>query len=390
MKIALVVQRFGQEILGGAELHCRFIAEHLAQAHEVDLLTTCARDYLTWQNFYEPGQSSWQTLKIVRFPVVKQRDQVRYDQLSYLVSFCAHTPAHEKEWLVEQGPHCPALIDYIDRQSSVYDAFIFFSYRYATVYQGLGLVKSKSILVPTAENDRIIHLSLYRDFFHLPAAIAYNSIEEREMIQSITGNQSVFGNVVGVGLSEVEPVLSSELMRKFDLRRPYLVYVGRLEEVKGCARLADYYLRYIEHNKPWFDLVYLGSGTYRPPVQANILHIQDAIEAEKMAVIKGAQALVIPSPFESLSMVVLEAWSVKRPVIANGDCPVLRGQCLRSNGGLYYRNYDEFEAVLNAIENDHHLTTRLGEQGHDYYREHYNWPTIMSKYEQLLGACRCP
>lgn len=385
MKIGIIIQRFGHGVLGGAELHCRYVADRLRLNHDVEIITTTARDYLTWQNEFPSGPSRENDLSVVRFPIATARNVERYHELSYLVSHCPHSPADELAWLEEQGPGCPGLIDHLRRHSGDYDVLIFFSFRYATVFHGLAIAPRKSILVPTAENDRIIHLEIFRSLFHQPAAIAYNSIEEREMIQAITGNAKVPGEVVGVGLSEQLPIPSEELFRKFDLRRRFIVYVGRIEKIKGCAALADDYFRFVSRNRPEVDLVFLGRGDYRPPKHPLILHLADVSETEKLGIIAAAECLVLPSRFESLSMVLLEAMAMRTPFLANGECPVLRGQSIRSGGGLYYRNYDEFELALGRLIQDRPLARRMGEHGYRYYRENYNWSTIMAKYDRLLA-----
>ena len=55
MKLAVVVQRYGADISGGAELHARYIAERLARHASVEVVTTCARDYVTWKNELPAG-----------------------------------------------------------------------------------------------------------------------------------------------------------------------------------------------------------------------------------------------------------------------------------------------------------------------------------------------
>lgn len=385
MRIAVVVQRFGADIFGGAELHCRYIVEHLREQHDITVLTTCARDYLTWYNEYESGEYIGEGYRILRFTTEPRENREYFDHLAYKVSYCPHTDQDELAWIRELGPVSPELITYLRDNNGDYDCFIFFSFRYATVFFGLPLVAKKSILVPTAENDRIIHLSVFKEFFKLPAAIAYNSIEERELINSVTGNSAVPGVTVGVGLSGVQSSQKGDYFRKYDLRRPYIIYVGRMEEVKGCAFLASSFIEFCERFSADFDLVFIGSGNFTLPDHVQMVHLQDVCEADKMAIIGKSRLLVMPSPRESLSMVLLEAWAMKRPVLVNGDCPVLRGQCLRSNGGLYYRNKQEFILALNMLLSQKELGEKLGIQGHDYYQQHYLWPIIMKKYDELLS-----
>jgi glycosyltransferase involved in cell wall biosynthesis len=88
----------------------------------------------------------------------------------------------------------------------------------------------------------------------------------------------------------------------------------------------------------------------------------------------------MPSYYESLSMVALEAWALGRPVLANGRCDVLKGQCLRSNAGLFYETLGEFVGTLEAIEQNRWLAGSLGRNGRQYFREHYDWPVIERKY----------
>jgi hypothetical protein len=92
----------------------------------------------------------------------------------------------------------------------------------------------------------------------------------------------------------------------------------------------------------------------------------------------------MPSYFESLSMVALEAWALGRPVLANAKCDVLKGQCIRSNAGLYYAGPDEFVETLRAIERNQWLAGSLGRNGRQFFREHYDWPVIERKYLDMF------
>jgi hypothetical protein len=98
----------------------------------------------------------------------------------------------------------------------------------------------------------------------------------------------------------------------------------------------------------------------------------------------AAELLIMPSYFESLSMVALEAWALGRPVLANGSCDVLKGQSLRSNAGLYYDGAMEFVETLRAIEQNRWLSASLGRNGRQFFREQYDWPVIERKYVEML------
>ena len=107
MKLACVIQRFGPEIAGGSERHCRVVAEHLAAAHDVTILTTCAQDYVTWRNVYAAGASTLGALRVLRFPVARQRRMHRFAEISEIVFTTRSSPAEQELWFRENGPEAP-------------------------------------------------------------------------------------------------------------------------------------------------------------------------------------------------------------------------------------------------------------------------------------------
>ena len=382
MRIVFIVQRYGEDVAGGAEYHCRLVAERLAQQHEVEIVTTCARDYVTWENVYPAGDDCVSGLKVKRFPVVYGRS-AEFDFLANEVLYGWPDQNTELNYIRQLGPYSPEMMDYL----STVDAhrFIFFSYRYWTCFQGLRMFGNRAILVPTAEHDPTLYLKSSRQTFQLPRAIGYNSPEERDLIHKITGNQHIPGVVVGTGLDD-SPLTTSpaELRNRLDLPADYIVYTGRIELAKGCGKMLDYYLQCFDSIKDLPALVLVGAAKIPIPDHAGIYYLGFLAEEEKMAVIEGARLLLMPSRYESLSMVVLEAWRMKRPVLVNAHCEVLRGQCTRSGGGLYYRNADEFKAAMELLLNRSDIGTTLGNQGYIYYQENYSWDVILEKYQQLL------
>ena len=391
MTIAFVVQRYGLEINGGAELHCRWVAEHMRKYMPVEVLTSCAHDYITWRNHYPEGEEVISDIRVRRFPVTKPRSPEKFGRLQNYILEHEHREKDELAWLEEEGPTSPKLIHFIRKHESDYDYFIFFSYRYYHAYWGIHTVPGKSILVPTAEHDPVIHLKIFRDLFRMPRAFIYNSEEERVMIQTLSRNQSVPGLVVGVG-TEVPSSFSAERFRqKHGVDGPYMIYVGRIDQNKGCPHLFDHFLRFKKDTGSDIKLVLIGNTVLKIPSHPDVRHLGFLPEEDKFDALSGAELLVMPSFYESLSMVTLEAWALGRAVLANAHCEVLKGQCQRSNGGLYYENYPEFREALKLLLASPRLRAVLGENGKAYYDANYTWDIIEKKYLAImneLGAGR--
>ena len=384
MKLAVVVQRYGQSINGGAELHARYIAERLARHAEVDVLTTCANDYVTWRNEWPVGVESLNGVTVRRFLVTHERDPIAFGRLSEQVFGQVHSIRDELYWLDAEGPHAPALVDYLIRHESQYDFCIVFSYRYYHAYHAVRAVPHKAILVPTAERDPAVGLAIFGPMFRGVRALMYNSPEERAMIQAVAHNRDVPSVVVGVGSELPEQPQPQRFRQKFDVRGPFAIYVGRIDENKGCQELFDYFATYVREGQGRLSLVLVGHPILPVPRHPRIRHLGFLDDADKFDAIAAADLLLMPSYFESLSMVALEAWGLGRPVVANGHCDVLRGQCVRSNAGLYYENRQEFVETLRALERTRWLNVTLGANGRRFYREHYDWPVVIRKYLDMI------
>jgi glycosyltransferase involved in cell wall biosynthesis len=384
MKLAVVVQRYGADINGGAELHARYIAEHLASHADVRVLTTCARDYVTWRDEMPPGEETVNGVPVERYRVRHERNTIEFGRRSARVFTRVHSLQDELNWLESEGPACPALIERLRRGKDEFDFVLLFSARYYQAYHGARTVADKAVLVPTAEREAAIALGIFGPIFRGVRAIMYNSPEEQAMITALAGNTHVPGVVVGVGSDVPDEAAGARARQKFGLDRPYLIYVGRIDANKGCAELFDYFQTYVTRSERPLDLVLIGSPVMPIPEHPSIRHLGFVSDADKFDAIAGAVALVMPSYFESLSMVALEAWALGRPVLANARCDVLVGQSLRSNAGLYYANAGEFAAALDRLSSDQRLAEALGRNGRAYYAEHYAWPVIEAKYLNMF------
>jgi glycosyltransferase involved in cell wall biosynthesis len=384
-KIAIVVQRYGLEINGGAEYHARLIAEKMSKYFAIEVFTTTAHDYITWDHYYEKKQEILNGIQVNRFRVAKPRDPQIFGQVQNIVFHEEHSLADELLWLEEEGPMVPELIGELEKREKEFAYFIFFSYRYYHSYFGVKRLAHKAILVPTAEHDQVIYLDLFKDFFDLPAAIIYNSPEEKELINRISGNVAVCGEVVGVG-SEIPDGFDPQVtLAKLGIQGKYFVYIGRLDENKGIPQLFSFFLRLLAEEKIDLKLLLIGK-TYVPiPEHPAIIHVGFQENKEKFDLLHGAEFLIIPSQYESLSIVALEAWAIGKPVLANGRTEVLRGQCRRSNAGLWYIDYDEFKAAFLILQENGNLREQLGKNGKKYFYDHYAWDKIENKYLKIIA-----
>ena len=384
MKLAVVVQRYGQNLSGGAELHARYVAERLARHVDVEVLTSCAHDYITWRNEFAAGVDRVNGLLVRRFPVRCERNVEKFGRRSIRVFEETHSIADELTWLDSEGPTSPALIKYLDANARTYDYFIFFSYRYYHAFHGIRAVSSRALLVPTAERDPAMGLAIFGPLFRGVRAIMYNSFEERALINAVSGNTLVPGVVVGVGSEIPDQPNAERFRRKTGIWGPFAIYVGRIDENKGCKDLFDHFQRYATHVSYNLSLVLVGNSLLPVPSHTRIKHLGFVSDQDKFDALAAADVLIMPSHFESLSMVANESWALGRPVLANGRCDVLKGQCIRSNAGLYYENYAEFAETLSALETNATLRTVLGTRGRDYFRRYYAWPVIERKYLEML------
>jgi glycosyltransferase involved in cell wall biosynthesis len=388
VKVAIVVQRYGPGINGGAELHARYIAERLARHGDVEVLTTCASDYVTWKNEFPPGVETVNGIAVRRFRVKHERDPLVFAKRSERVFLQRHSLGDELDWLDAEGPTSPALVDYIAKHVADYDYCLFFSYRYYHAYYGARAAGSRAILVPTAERDATIGLSIFQPLFRSVRAVIYNSPEEQAMIHAVSGNQRVPGVVVGIGSDVPNSPQAARFRQKYKIRGPFAVYVGRVDQNKGCNELFEFFQGYLKDPAGKLSLILIGTSLLPVPEHPRIRHLGFLNDADKFDAMAAADLLIMPSYYESLSMVALEAWALGRPVLANGKCDVLKGQCIRSNAGLYYETLGEFVGTLEAIEQNRWLSGTLGRNGRQFFRDQYDWPVIERKYLDMFDRLK--
>jgi len=385
VRIAFVIQRYGLEVNGGAEMHCRLLAERLAQRHQVEVFATRALDYLEWRNHYPRGTSIVNGIPVHRSTVKRTRNARLFASLSNRVFHDHHTRDEEEAWVRENGPYSPDLLAEVARARARFDLFLFYCYRYYHTYAGLPAVRDKSLLVPTAEEDPAIALTIFKPFFNAPKGIVYLTPEEQALVEGVSGNQQVPSTVIGSGLDLPETGPATGFRARHGLQRPFVLYVGRIDRMKGCLTLFAYFQKFRAESGLDVDLVLAGKPVVKIPAHPNIRAVGFITEEEKVEALRECRLLVMPSPYESLSVITLEAWKLGRPVLANARCRVLEGQCRRSNGGLFYTGYAEFAEGLSLLLRRPEVGEILGGQGRAYVEAEYSWERVLQKLEGLFA-----
>lgn len=383
MKIAFVVQRYGKEVMGGSELHCRQIAERLSDSgFDCTVYTTTAKDYVTWKNEYPPGETILNSVKVKRFLVEKERDIQSFNEFSDWIFSNKHTKKDELIWMEKQGPCCPSLLDALEKEEHKHDVFIFFTYLYYNTYWGLKKIKGKKALVPTAHDEPALYLDIMKEVFSAPHAFVFNTEAEKKMLSRNFSFGNKYQDIVGVGVDIPQTVNFSACLEKYNIQQPFFLYAGRIEPGKGCQEMIDYYIKYSENNVQ-ANLVLIGKLLMELPEHPRIKYLGFISPEEKEAVMAAATATIHPSHFESLCMAALESLAVKTPIFVQENTEPLKHHCLEGNCGLWFSNYAEFAAVLDYLSVRTHLRNVLGENGLDYVRRKYSWPGIIKKYRSI-------
>ena len=421
VKIAFVIQRYGTELLDGAEHLCRLLAERLAGQHDVEVLTTCARDGITWRNEYPEGSDRIRGVTVRRFANAHTRDLAAFSTYSDWIGTHPHSRDDEMEWLKQQGPWCPALIEHLRRQQQTFDVMVFFTYRYAPTVLGLEICPSRSVLVPAVQDEPPTQLGIFNEVFSRPAAMIYSTDSEQRLVTAAFPNRPLLEDVGGVGVdlpqhnpyprmpdppdeegdatdeaneSAGTSVFPSHLTargavfrRRHRLHGPMLLYAGRIDPGKGCEELIEYFNAYVAEGGD-ATLALMGVKMMSLPEDPHVRFAGLLSDRERVQALEAATVVVCPSPYESLSLLALEALSVGTPILASARSAVLVEHCVRSNGGLYYADRDEFVQCLKLLTGDANLRAAMGRNGREYVRRSYRWDIVLGKYERVFSKLK--
>jgi glycosyltransferase involved in cell wall biosynthesis len=378
VRILVVVQRYGAEVVGGSESHARVGAHRLAKINEVEVATTNALDYWSWAPHFSIGESMDGPVRVRRFAVTGARSPTFKDTERHVL-FEPHTLADEQQWLVLQGPHTPSLLEFIRERGDDYDAILFYTYIYEPTAAGLPLVPERAALISTAHDEEPLRLAPYRALFQLPRAFGFLTPEERELVHSRFRNEHIPSEVLGIGLDPPPSHDPTPFREHYAERGPLVLYLGQVSEGKAVDELvADW----IAHRDGGGVGSLVLAGTTRMPIpdRDDIVSLGHVSDEDKYALLEAADVLVLPSHLESLGIVLLEAWQVGTPCLVSAKNKVTRGQVARAKGGAAYGR-GGFAPALAAV-----LAKReaLGASGRAYVERECSWPAFDARLEQLV------
>lgn len=387
-RIAVLIHQYGEKVVGGAESYARELAEHLKDQCDVTVLTTASSDYSTWADDYKPGKEIVNGVNVIRFSVAEIRNPAFGDWCDELTprleSGGESTYEEDSKWIDWEGPNCPEMIAYIKEHCDDYDVFMFITYIYYVAVRGIPEVFDKTIFIPTAHDETWIKLSTMRDLFRMPRYFGFLTEEERDLVHGRFHNEYIPYDVLGIGIDVPMDIDAERFRKKYKIRDPYLIYVGRLDSAKGCDELIRYFLNYKKEHSFHIKLVLVGTGKMPIPASEDIIKTGFVTDTEKFDAIAGAFAMVTPSRYESLCISLLEALALKIPVIANAKCQVLKGQCNRSNAGLYYDDEYDFFIVLDFLLQHPEVCVDMGENGFAYIETKYKWKQVVQKVMRMV------
>lgn len=394
MRVLYTVHRYGEEVVGGAETACRLFAEKLVErGHSVDVLTSCAVSYVDWADRYAPGLQVINGVNVNRVPVSRRRDPVEFAEYhkNILRNPGYSTLADQMAWLDAMGPLLQNQPSHLRRLAAEADVAVFMTYLYPTTAYGVPVVSGDVTVViqPTAHDEPPAHVPFFAPVMRSADALLYLTEEERDIASRIFG-VNVPSVVTGIGLDVDGPSADGQRFRQLHGLGddPYLLYIGRVDTFKGVSELMRYFVEFKGRNPSHLKLVIAGEQMMDLPEVDDIRYVGFVDEGNKADAIDGCVALVQPSPYESFSIVLCEAWRGRKPVLVQGYSEVLTGQCVRSKGGLPYSGFAEFEGCVRRILGDPALAAELGRNGHDYVRGNYSWSTVMTRYEHGLELGR--
>lgn len=388
MRLAFVVPRYGDDVVGGAETLSRGLAEHLPKdTYNVEILTTCAKSHFTWENFYPEGTDIYNGIGVKRFRV-NDRDISAFLDVQQKIYDGIPTTIDEQLLWAKESVNSDTLYDYIWRKGTDYDYLIFLPYLFGTTFWGSLIYPERSLLIPCLHDEVYSRLAIFKITFEKVKGIIFNSEPEGILARRLFSVEDKAMSVVGMGFDygtdkEYDP---GRFRKKFGIGDNYILYFGRKEGGKNLPLLLDYFCRLKRETGIGLKLIIAGDGEVRVPddMKNEVIDLGFLLERDKMDAVAGAIIICQPSVNESFSIVIMEAWLTGVPVLVHGDCEVTKWHVVESGGGLYFRDYYEFAEATGYLFKNPDIRKKMGKQGKSYVLDKYSWPVVIKRFDEAL------
>lgn len=392
-KLGFVVPWYGEKIPGGAEMELRGVTSHLhAAGVELEILTTCVKQFdSNWnENFHKPGETVEGGIKVIRFPAGK-RNSAEFDRVNRILMRGRVPKESDQKIFFDEMINSPELYKYMAEHKDDYSLFVYVPYMFGTTVNGIKVCPEKSVVIPCFHDEAYAHMDVLKPVFASVKGLVFNAEPEKELAQRLYDLKDVKTIVMGIG---VDCGLTGDPQRfreKYDISEPFILYAGRKDEGKNVHTLVKYFAEYKKRNPSDMKLVLIGGGNIELPADLvasgairdlGFVDLQDKIDAEAASLL-----LCQPSKNESFSLVIMESWLGKRPVIVHEDCAVTKHFAIDSKGGLYFKNYFDFEGAVDFIVNNKDIANKMGENGYEYVRSNFDWDVVTKKYIEFFELC---
>lgn len=388
-RIAFIAPRFSERgTVGGAETLLKALAERCAAAgREVDFLTTCARDHFSWKNEVPPGEKTVNGVRVHFFPVNEDRDVETFLRVQGEIDKGALVSREEELAWITHSVNSRALMEHIKNNIHRYDRLVAGPYLFGITWFAATTYPEKMMLVPCLHDEVFAYLGIMKDMFLGVRGFLFNTQPEQALSERLYGTDPAKSSVVGLGLDSFDSDPAA-CARKLNLNAPYVMYAGRRETLKGTPLLCEYLSAFRARTQRDVHVVFTGTGHIDAPedLRPAIHDLGFVSDQEKHNAMAGAKAFIHPSINESLGIVLLEAWLARTPALVHAHSVVLKDQVRRANGGLWFKNYPQFEEALLRLLDDEPTRRALAESGRNHVLREYSWPAVEKRMLEALDA----
>lgn len=390
-KIGFVTPWYGENIPGGAEMELRGIVTHLKEAGiELEVLATCVKEFGSdWNvDYYKEGIENVDGILVRRFSV-RKRNALAFDTVNYKLMNHLTITDEEEEIFIREMVNSPKLYQYMQEHQEDYALYVFIPYMFGTTYYGIQVCPQKSVLISCFHDESYIYLNIFKKVFSKLKGIIFLARPEQELADKVFDLSNVKHGLLGAGVDSQYQPHPNDFLKKYKVDAPFILYAGRKDEGKNVHTLIKYFAEYKKRNHNALKLLLMGGGKIEisKETKDNIIDIGFVPIQDKFDAYAAAEFLCQPSKNESFSLVIMESWLCNKPVLVHEDCSVTKNFAIESGGGLFFKDYYDFEGCINYFLSHSQNAEQMGKNGREYVMDNFIWDVIVEKYINFFKSC---